>query len=457
MRLVIRISLAAVGILVLLGWAVAPVTTVAQIVSDKPNDATQGRLRINQCVAGAPRVDAYVNGQQAVNGGVPQTIRATETTGYLYLSPGTYSVALVPAGQGLDHPFLSPLDVQVAAGHRYTLVALGQKEDPAHKGLMIDETAAYQAVGAAQPDGQHLGHITVNNIKGAPSIHFALGGVAEAQGAAYGEFEAAPWPAFASSIDVVTANAPSEVIAHADGPIFNPPGSDNMDCVFGTYPGTNDSHTTATTSTLNPSDFLQRFNDLGSSTGGQTPTFHTFLSVLRKAGLEQMLVSGGPYLLFAPTDDAFAALPKDKLDALLADPKAMVDLVRSHLVQGYYPISSLNQQFINGAFNRTVTNMLGTELVLTGSDQLTVNGDAIGGGGDWEMVANGTRLFWVSKLILPAPAAPPTPASPAPGMPATGAGAAAATIPAWLLAAILIALVALLIGSVLRCRGAGQA
>lgn len=107
-QLTLQISLAAVLTLVLLGGGTIPATTVsaAQVIADTPNDATQGRLRINQCVAGAPPVDAYVNGQQAVNGGVPQTLGPTATSGYLYLPAGTYSVALAPTGQGLDHPFL---------------------------------------------------------------------------------------------------------------------------------------------------------------------------------------------------------------------------------------------------------------------------------------------------------------------------------------------------------------
>jgi uncharacterized surface protein with fasciclin (FAS1) repeats len=448
--LTLQISLAAVLTLVLLGGGTIPATTVsaAQVIADTPNDATQGRLRINQCVAGAPQLDAYVNGQQAVNGGVPQTLRATETSGYLYLPPGTYSVALVPAGQGLDHPFLGPLDVQVAAGHRYTVVTLGQQADATHKALVIDETAAYQAIGAERPDGQHLAHITVNNIKGAPSIHFSLGGIAEPGAAAYGDFEAGLWPAFAPSIDVVTANAPGEVIAHADGPIFNPPGSDNLDCVFGTYP-TNNSNTTATTSILSPADFLQRFNDLSASTSNQTPTFHTFVAALQQTGLGPLLASGGSYLVFAPSDDAFAVLPKDKLAALLADATALNDLVRSHIVQGYYPLGALSQPGIAG-LNRTVTNLRGTPLVLTGRDRLTVNGDPIGGSGDWVLAANGTRVFWVSKLIGPLPPGAP---SPAPGMPTTGAGTSLAD----LLVALGTALALLLAGGLLRRRVACRA
>ena len=77
-----------------------------------------------------------------------------------------------------------------------------------------------------------------------------------------------------------------------------------------------------------------------------------------------------------------------------------------------------------------------------------MNGDPIGSGGDWAMVANGTRVFWVSKLIGPLP-----PVAPPPGMPTTGAGAT----PADLLAALGAALALLLAGGLLRRRVAGRA
>jgi hypothetical protein len=50
------------------------------------NDATQARLRVQQCVLGGPDIDIYVNGQVAVNGGVPMAhLGALRWTGYLYL------------------------------------------------------------------------------------------------------------------------------------------------------------------------------------------------------------------------------------------------------------------------------------------------------------------------------------------------------------------------------------
>jgi transforming growth factor-beta-induced protein len=112
-----------------------------------------------------------------------------------------------------------------------------------------------------------------------------------------------------------------------------------------------------------------------------------------------MLTTGGPYLLFAPTDAAFAALPNDKRDALLADPKAFADLIRTHLVEGYFPYGTMGP--IHEGFNRTVTNMRGEQLKMAGDDSaLLINGKLIGETSG-TFVANGTRVMSVPKLLLP--------------------------------------------------------
>ncbi|TFG68217.1 MAG: fasciclin domain-containing protein, partial [Thermomicrobiales bacterium] len=42
----------------------------------------------------------------------------------------------------------------------------------------------------------------------------------------------------------------------------------------------------------------------------------------------------GPFTVFAPTDEAFAALPEGTLDALLADPEALKNILLYHVVSG---------------------------------------------------------------------------------------------------------------------------
>jgi uncharacterized surface protein with fasciclin (FAS1) repeats len=406
------------------------------------NDATQARLRVQQCVLGGPDIDIYVNGQVAVNGGVPMAhLGALRWTGYLYLPPGRYSVALVPSGQGLDHAFAGPLEVTVAAGHRYTLLPLGQQEDTSHPALVVDETAAYQALGAKPTDAAH---ITVNNLKGVPGIDFAVSGVVRDRNAPYGGFAAAIWPAgVIHGLAITVSGTPDQVIDSSTDEFYNaPPGTDGLDCFTGHYPGHMGQEynvdTSYSTSSLNTVDFLQLLNaDAGN--GGQGPAFTTFATALKTTGLSDTLATGGPYMIFPPTDEAFAALPAEQRTTLLNDPQALAGLLRGVIVPGYYPPGSLSGG-TGGNVNRTVTNLLGRPLALRATDNgFTLNGVTVGDDG-YIMTANGSRVFTGIKMVLPP--------GPAPGMPATGAP------PAEWLAGLGAGLALLLAGGLLRRRPA---
>lgn len=60
--------------------------------------------------------------------------------------------------------------------------------------------------------------------------------------------------------------------------------------------------------------------------------FKTMLSVIKAAGMEDTFKAAGPITVFAPTDGAFASLPKGKLDALMGDKEALKKLLSHHLV-----------------------------------------------------------------------------------------------------------------------------
>jgi uncharacterized surface protein with fasciclin (FAS1) repeats len=385
----------------------APIAAIAPTMatsSTAPNDATQARLRVSNCVMGGPTVDVFVNGAVAVNGGMPQAnMIALNISGYLYLVPGTYSVAVVPTGKGLAQAILDPLDVPVAAGHRYTVVMLGQVGDAHHTPLVIDETEAYRKAGASPTAN---GHITVNNIKGAAGLSFLQDGVGE-KDVPYGGFAATAPPAMTYkdfTISVSGSGALNTAIEQ-NGAGFTQPGADALDCFSGSYPGPHDTHTSASTSALNAIEYLQGFSGKNIKVNDASWSFDTFLAAIKTAGLTDLLTHGGPYLLFPPTDSAFAALPKATRDALLADPKALADLIRSHIVAGYYPHGSLAGT-PGGNVDRTVTNLLGAKLVLLGGEAGSETGMSINGEDvdpqDGVFVANGIRIEPITKVLLPA-------------------------------------------------------
>jgi uncharacterized surface protein with fasciclin (FAS1) repeats len=63
-------------------------------------------------------------------------------------------------------------------------------------------------------------------------------------------------------------------------------------------------------------------------------TFNTLAKALTVAGLVDTLKGPGPFTVFAPTDEAFAKLPKATLDALLADKAKLTQVLTYHVVAG---------------------------------------------------------------------------------------------------------------------------
>ena len=62
--------------------------------------------------------------------------------------------------------------------------------------------------------------------------------------------------------------------------------------------------------------------------------FSTLVAAVQAAGLVDALKGEGPLTVFAPTDDAFAALPEGTLDSLLADIPALTDILLYHVIEG---------------------------------------------------------------------------------------------------------------------------
>ena len=75
---------------------------------------------------------------------------------------------------------------------------------------------------------------------------------------------------------------------------------------------------------------LQTITDLAIS----TPSLSTLVDLVVKAGLAETLASPGPFTVFAPTNDAFAALDPKVVDALLANPEALTNVLLYHVSPG---------------------------------------------------------------------------------------------------------------------------
>ncbi|MEU5882528.1 fasciclin domain-containing protein [Spirillospora sp. NPDC047279] len=64
------------------------------------------------------------------------------------------------------------------------------------------------------------------------------------------------------------------------------------------------------------------------------PALSTLVTAVKKAGLVDTLNTSDDITVFAPTNDAFAKIPKADLDAVLADKKKLTDILTYHVVAG---------------------------------------------------------------------------------------------------------------------------
>nr|MEE4267018.1 fasciclin domain-containing protein [Candidatus Krumholzibacteria bacterium] len=94
---------------------------------------------------------------------------------------------------------------------------------------------------------------------------------------------------------------------------------------------------------------------MGSSifTVAEDAGFNTLVAAIKAAGLEDVLTNDGPFTVFAPTDEAFAKLPKGTVEGLLANPEQLKKILLYHVVSGNVMASDVvkldSAKTLNGA------------------------------------------------------------------------------------------------------------
>lgn len=99
-------------------------------------------------------------------------------------------------------------------------------------------------------------------------------------------------------------------------------------------------------------------------------SFTTLAAALGAAGLVETLKGPGPFTVFAPTDDAFAALPDGAVDGLLADTAALAKVLTYHVVSGRVMSGDLTD-------GMTAPTVGGANLTISLADGASVNGASI--------------------------------------------------------------------------------
>ncbi|KAF5029006.1 fasciclin domain-containing protein [Methanosarcina mazei] len=119
--------------------------------------------------------------------------------------------------------------------------------------------------------------------------------------------------------------------------------------------------------------------------------YTTFASLVRDAGLEDTL-NEGTYTVFAPTDEAFDALPEGTLEDLLADEQALTDVLTYHVVEGEYMASDLED-------GQTLTTVQSATLpVSIADDEVTIGTATVV---EPDIVASNGVVHGIDAVLIP--------------------------------------------------------
>jgi len=118
--------------------------------------------------------------------------------------------------------------------------------------------------------------------------------------------------------------------------------------------------------------------------------FKTLVAAVQAAGLVDTLKSKGPYTVFAPTDAAFAKIPKADLDALLKDKEKLTAVLLAHVV----PATVMSKDVTAGK----VKSASGYELTVGTAGGVTVDSAKVTA---VDIVADNGVIHVIDTVILP--------------------------------------------------------
>lgn len=121
------------------------------------------------------------------------------------------------------------------------------------------------------------------------------------------------------------------------------------------------------------------------------PQFSTLVTAIKTAGLVSTLSGKGPFTVFAPTNEAFAKLPKGTLEKLLKNPKELAKILTYHVVSGNImskdiktgPVKSVEGQYLN---------------ILVADGSVTVNGAKVTKA---DIKSSNGVIHVIDKVLLP--------------------------------------------------------
>ena len=142
--------------------------------------------------------------------------------------------------------------------------------------------------------------------------------------------------------------------------------------------------------------FAGMTDDPAATAASNNPALSTLVTAVTEAGLVDTLNSDGPFTIFAPANDAFAAIPEDDLEAVLADTDLLTSILTLHVVAG----EQLSSADLAEMDSVTTVNGQDITLEVAADGSLLVNGQATVGCADIQ-TANAT-VHIIDAVLMPA-------------------------------------------------------
>ena len=107
--------------------------------------------------------------------------------------------------------------------------------------------------------------------------------------------------------------------------------------------------------------------------------FKTLVAAVQAAGLVDTLKGPGPFTIFAPSDEAFAKIPKAQLDALLADKAALTKVLTYHVVPAKVMATDVKEGQVPTVQGQALTVRTGAGVMVNQSKVLATDVQASNG------------------------------------------------------------------------------
>jgi uncharacterized surface protein with fasciclin (FAS1) repeats len=119
--------------------------------------------------------------------------------------------------------------------------------------------------------------------------------------------------------------------------------------------------------------------------------FKTLTAAVKAAGLEETLTVKGPFTVFAPTDEAFAKLPKGTVEGLLANPEKLKKVLLHHVVAGDVRAADVVKL-------KSADSLNGTKLMIDVTDGVKVSGAKVI---QADVVASNGVVHVIDAVLIP--------------------------------------------------------